>query len=383
LQFYADQWEGSELDSYSLPLRRRSGTLDRRYGPSAAICALFFRAHLLVARWHRLGPLTTDGRAAPRRTRSSGAWLLSAALALFISGCGSGTQSGNSRASTDTPGKHEVHHPSATTTTTVPPTTTTTDQPGWTPVSRESTGIAIDERTITGPLGGAVTVIRFRSGFIHFDLHVGATDPTVGSASIPPDARSVIGPDEVPLLLASFNGGFKESSHAGGFELDGQVLNPLVPGLASFVIDDDGATHIGVWGEGLPAPGEQVESVRQNLSLLVSGGVASPTVANSAAWGAMLGPGPAVARSALGQDSEGDVLYAAGMSLTPTDLAAALVEAGAVSAMELDINPEWVQADAAPNAGAPIVALIPGQNRPADQYQLGWTRDFITAIAAH
>jgi hypothetical protein len=56
----------------------------------------------------------------------------------------------------------------------------------------------LDERTITGPLGGSVTVIRFRAGSARFDLHVGATDPTVGTAPISSDAASVIGPDEIP-----------------------------------------------------------------------------------------------------------------------------------------------------------------------------------------
>jgi hypothetical protein len=95
----------------------------------------------------------------------------------------------------------------------------------------------------------------------------------------------------------------------------------------------------------------------------------------------MLGPGPAVPRSALGQDASGNILYAAGMSLVPSDLAAGLVDAGAVDAMELDINPEWVQAVAAQGPGAPLAAMIPGQNRPADQYQAGWTRDFVTVLA--
>jgi hypothetical protein len=228
-----------------------------------------------------------------------------------------------------------------------------------------------------------VTVIRFRAGMVRFDLHAGATDPTLGGAVLPPNGGAAISQSEAPLLLAAFNGGFKESSHAGGFELDGQVLNPLSDGTASFVIDADGTVHVGVWGDGLPLPGEQVESVRQNLPPLVSGGAASPTVGNAATWGAMLGPGPAVARSGLGQDAQGDVLFAAGMSLTPTDLAAGLVSAGAVNAMELDINPEWVQADAAPTAGAAMSALIPGQNRPANQYLSGWTRDFVAVIAAH
>jgi len=50
--------------------------------------------------------------------------------------------------------------------------------------------------------------------------------------------------------------------------------------------------------------------------------------------------------------------------------------------MELDINPEWVQMDAAPAPGGALAAGIPGQNRPSDQYLAGWTRDFITVLAA-
>ena len=69
------------------------------------------------------------------------------------------------------------------------------------------------------------------------------------------------------------------------------------------------------------------------------------------------------------------------MSATPADLARALVHAGARTAMELDINPEWVQLDVARRPGGPLTAAIPGQNRPADQYLLGWARDFITVLA--
>jgi len=105
------------------------------------------------------------------------------------------------------------------------------------------------------------------------------------------------------------------------------------------VIDADGFARIGVWGQTVPVAGEQVVSVRQNLPPLVANGVASPTVSDAAAWGEMLGPGPAVPRSGLGEDAEGNLLYAGGMSLDPSDLAAGLVDAGATTAMELDITP--------------------------------------------
>ena len=70
------------------------------------------------------------------------------------------------------------------------------------------------------------------------------------------------------------------------------------------------------------------------------------------------------------------------MSAVPADLASALARRGARIAMELDINPEWVQMDAASKPGAPLRAEVPGQYRPADQYLVGWTRDFFTVLAS-
>jgi hypothetical protein len=88
-----------------------------------------------------------------------------------------------------------------------------------------------------------------------------------------------------------------------------------------------------------------------------------------------------VARSAVGEDALGNIIYAGGTSLLPADLSAALLNAGAVNAMQLDINPEWVQLDAAAAGGTPLVAQVPGQNRPASQYLSGWTRDFFAVMA--
>ncbi len=91
-------------------------------------------------------------------------------------------------------------------------------------------------------------------------------------------------------------------------------------------------------------------------------------------------PRRAVARSALGQDAAGHLIYAASMSTTPADLARALVRSGARTGMELDINPEWVQLAVARSPGGPLAAAIPGQVRPATQYLTGWTRDFVTVL---
>jgi hypothetical protein len=114
----------------------------------------------------------------------------------------------------------------------------------------------------------------------------------------------------------------------------------------------------------------------------VTGSHPSPEIASIRSWGATLGGRSSVARGALGEDAQGNLLYAGAMSALPVDIAEALVGSGATVGMELDINPEWVQLDLASAPGAPLVAGVPGQDRPADQYKVGWTRDFITVLAA-
>jgi hypothetical protein len=229
-------------------------------------------------------------------------------------------------------------------------------------------------------------VLRFHAGLVHYALHVGSSDPPTGGAALPADAQPAIGAAENAQLLAAFNGGFLMGAGCipcgvGGMEVAGQVLVPLVSGMTSLVLDPNGAASMGVWGEGFPAAGAAISGVRQCLPPLVSGGQPSPNVGDIGAWGATLGGGNTTARSAVGIDARGNILYAGSMSALPSDLANALVSAGAVTAMELDINPEWVQADTAPSPGAPLSAAVPNQNRPANQYLSGWTRDYVTVLA--
>jgi len=228
------------------------------------------------------------------------------------------------------------------------------------------------------PDGSVVTVATFR-GPVQYVLHNGSEDP--GPAAGLVRAGPAVGGAERKRLLAAFNGGFKLDAGAGGYEQEGHVISPLRWGLASLVIDRSGQARIGVWGHGVPAPGEAVYSVRQNLQALVTNGQPTPAAADWGLWGATLGGGEYVARSAVGQDASGDLVYAASISTTPADLADALARSGARIAMELDINPEWVQLDAARAPGGPLAAEVPGQNRPADQYLAGWTRDFFTVLA--
>jgi hypothetical protein len=228
--------------------------------------------------------------------------------------------------------------------------------------------------------GTVITLAVFR-GDARFRLHGGSGDPGYPALN---GLRGgpVIAAGERRRLVAAFNGGFRLSAGDGGYEQERHVISPLIRGLASLVIDRSGAAVIGVWGYGVPRQGEAVESVRQNLSLLVSHGHPTAIAADWGLWGATLGGGEFVARSALGQDAAGHLIFAGSMSASPADLAAALVHAGARVGMELDINPEWVQLDVARHPGRVLFAAIPGQQRPAEQYLVGWTRDFITVLTA-
>ena len=227
--------------------------------------------------------------------------------------------------------------------------------------------------------GSKITIATF-TGSVSYVLHNGSVDPGKLLAAKVTAGPKITGTSRT-RLLAAFNGGFLLKSLAGGYEQEGQVARPLRAGLASLVIDKSGRARVGVWGSGVPAPGEDVYSVRQNLWLLVSGGQPTKQSARWWRWGGTIGNQEYVARSAIGENAAGDLMYAAGMSTTPADLASALAGAGATAAMELDINPEWVQLDVAGRPGGPLRAAIPGQHRPAGQYLSGWTRDFIAVLA--
>ena len=227
---------------------------------------------------------------------------------------------------------------------------------------------------------GALVTVAVFLGPVRYVLHDGSQDPGSRYAALV-RAGPAIGRAERRHLLAAFNGGFLMRSRAGGYEQEGYVFRALRHGLASLVIDRSGQARIGVWGVDVPAPGEAVYSVRQNLWPLVQDGRPTAEAARWYRWGGTIGHAEYVARSALGQDAAGDLIYAASMSTVPEDLAQALARSGARIAMELDINPEWIQLAIARAPGGSLRAPIPGQVRPVNQYLTGWTRDFITVLA--
>jgi hypothetical protein len=224
------------------------------------------------------------------------------------------------------------------------------------------------------PDGSLVTVATF-SGPVRYALYDGSEDPYIPYRDVR-DQSAVTGANR-SRLVAAFNGGFKMVADSGGYEQEGRVISPLRYGFASLVIDRAGLAKVEVWDS---RAGPKPYSVRQNLQPLVLDGKPTGASADWGLWGATLGGGEYVARSAIGQNSAGDIMYAGSMSTTPYDLARALAKNGARTGMELDINPAWIQLDVARTPGGHLRAEVAGQYRPADQYLDGWTRDFVAVL---
>ncbi len=124
----------------------------------------------------------------------------------------------------------------------------------------------------------------------------------------------------------------------GGAYVEGRLVQPLQPGLATAAIDAAGHLDVGAWGTQLD-PNAEYSGLRQNLHLMVDGGVVLPGVATNAGeqWGTVKNAFPTW-RSGLGITASGDIVYVAGNHLSLGVLADSLVRAGAQRAMELDIH---------------------------------------------
>jgi hypothetical protein len=226
-----------------------------------------------------------------------------------------------------------------------------------------------------------VTVMRFDQRFVHLTLHAGSSDG--GRTGWRYGDR--VTRREIHRLVAGFNGGFKLSHYDVGFVSGVHVAVPLEPGLASVVTYGDGTTNIGSWHDGLPAARKTVFSVLQNQHLLVDRGVPAANLSSCIlhCWGATVNDFVAVARSGLGIMPSGRLVWAAGEQLSPASLATALIQAGAVRAIELDINPFWVAGYLYPHQrhGPVAVAVVPGQHGIRGRLLAPNSRDFFTVVA--
>ncbi len=213
-------------------------------------------------------------------------------------------------------------------------------------------------------------------------LYAGSSIPGTGQTFA--NTAPIAGP-ALDTLDAAFNSGFRMQDSYGGFYLDGIEAIPLVPGAASMVIYKDGTVAIGAWGTDVTMRPDVV-AVRQNLALIANGGqpVAGLDANDNHRWGNTLGGAVHVWRSGVGITATGALVYAGGSGLSIVDLADVLTRAGAVRAMEMDINTSWVNFFSwpvpmgAPATGATGVKLTNDMVNSPYRYFNPCSRDFFT-----
>ncbi|HEY6961653.1 MAG TPA: phosphodiester glycosidase family protein [Gaiellaceae bacterium] len=250
-------------------------------------------------------------------------------------------------------------------------------------------GEAVWERT--GPLVAGrppvlVTTFRTELAYPRIVAYVMWVDHTRTSLAwypgrYEPPAAPIRGPMEIPTaqrwrLLATFNGGFIYRDGSNGSSIGGRLYEPLRRGLATMIAYRDGRVDIRSWTGG-PVAGGAIAWARQSLPLIVDHGRLNPALNDSNQWGYTLGNAVRVWRTGAGIDRHGNLIYAAADEQTVTTLAEILRRAGAVRAMQLDINPEWPTLIAyAHRHGLDPMKIVPNYQQPETRYLVPDDRDF-------
>ncbi|MEI7904129.1 MAG: hypothetical protein WCI43_01790 [Candidatus Firestonebacteria bacterium] len=160
--------------------------------------------------------------------------------------------------------------------------------------------------------------------------HPEPTTGVRGKGVIPPE-------DELrSRLLTAFSGGFQAVHGNYGMMVDGEVYLPALEGIATVCFYSDNSIKIGSWGiDVFDTPA--LVSFRQNLPPLITRGKYN---SDNKFWGYT----PKVMKSAytwrtgLGLTADKKMIYALGSPVVAETLAAAMIQSGVVSGMQLDMN---------------------------------------------
>ncbi len=262
----------------------------------------------------------------------------------------------------------------------------------WRPVGRLVRGVPAVYATFLRPDAVHTSIVdgiawmdtRLLSATLYSGSYIPGGGPYKYTAPVQPSAAG--------SLVAAFNAGFRMQDANGGYYTEGKTIIRLRPGAASFVIYRNGTATVGAWGSQVKTS-SNIVAVRQNLNLLVDNGEPVPglNANDTTQWGNTLGNQVYVARSGIGVTRDGALVYVGGPGLNITDLANLLVRAGAVRAMELDINTDWVNfatfdpatlnGPASPGNGTDLLPLSDMAGPPNRYFLSWWARDFITMSA--
>ncbi len=171
----------------------------------------------------------------------------------------------------------------------------------------------------------------------------------MGGTAEPGGDRGVKGPGVIPkedykTLLVAFNGGFKGPHGSYGMVANGKEYMRMRNGLATICVSKDGSIKMGEYGRDFSWD-ENVAACRQNVILMVDKGeISKRTTEGNDTWGYVnVNSSEFITwRSAIGVTKDGNLLIAAGNSLSADTLAKAMHAAGAYMAMQMDINAPYI-----------------------------------------
>jgi hypothetical protein len=183
-------------------------------------------------------------------------------------------------------------------------------------------------------------------------------------------------------LVAAFDGGFQYRDGMYGMIVDGKTYVPLESNVGTLIGYKDGTLKIiNYTGQDL---GNNVAFIRQNCPILVENGqVFALNEQNKKLWGRTFNADIFTWRSGIGLTAQGNLIYAVGNNLSPESLATALKMAGAVNAIQLDINPFWVRFNIfEPNGtgGYKTSTLTKDLKDGSKAYLEGYSKDFFYIV---
>jgi Phosphodiester glycosidase len=225
-----------------------------------------------------------------------------------------------------------------------------------------------------------VGVVLMNQKLVRMALHPGYRVPGDSGSPVP----SQVPPAQRDALLATFNSGFTMADANGGYWQNGKTVVPLTSGAASMVLYKNGHVDVLRWTGATPGP--DVAAVRQNLGMLVDHGTISPDVNSTTTrtWGKTVGNATYVWRSAVGIRKDGTLIFVVGASMSVPTLAKIMHDAGAVRAMELDINKAWTNfiTYSHPGKGVAVPRMLTKDEHPNPyRYLQPSSRDFVAVLA--
>jgi TolB protein len=179
-----------------------------------------------------------------------------------------------------------------------------------------------------------VELIEIDPALLQIKMIPGTIEPKPTTGLI---GSGVIPQEDWPNLAAAFNGGFAAMHGKFGMVVDRKVYLPPRDGVATLAVYDDGSIRMGTWGKDLTQTPDMV-SYRQNCPPLIENGTITAETGKLTLWGLSVSNEVYLYRSGLGLTADGRLIYAVGKPLSAYTLAQALQMAGAVYAMQLDVD---------------------------------------------